>query len=237
MQAIVNVEFVRRYLDGLEPIGRRLHVRGQSFAIAGVVRNSLYDAFGEPPTPIIYLSYRDAPAAAGEIHVRARRGAGGLANDIRRVVRQIDPELPVFNVRTLADHIETNLVFRRVPARMFAVLGPLLLVIAAIGIYAVVTYSVSLRAREIGVRLALGGTGRRLVAQFVGEHLRVIATGAITGWTLALAVALDVVGVQTIDVAVFAGVPAILLSIATVACWLPARRAASLDPMVALRQE
>ncbi|OFW06555.1 MAG: hypothetical protein A3H96_12875 [Acidobacteria bacterium RIFCSPLOWO2_02_FULL_67_36] len=237
-QAIVNEEFVRRYLGALEPIGRRLQVRGREFSIAGVARDSTYNAFGEPPTPIIYLSYRDVPSAAGEIHVRARRGtAGELANEVRRGVREIEPDLPVFNVRTLADHVETNLIFRRIPARMFAVLGPLLLVLAAIGIYAVVAYSVSLRTKEIGVRLALGGTSGQLVARFVGEHLRVIATGALVGWTLAFAIALDVAAVQSIDLAVFAGVPALLLAVAAAACWLPARRAASLDPMAALRQE
>jgi ABC-type lipoprotein release transport system permease subunit len=83
----------------------------------------------------------------------------------------------VFNVRTLSNHIETNLIFRRVPARLFAVLGPLLLVLAAIGIYAVVAYTVSLRRTEIGVRLAPGATTRRLIAQFVGESL--IGLGAL----------------------------------------------------------
>jgi ABC-type lipoprotein release transport system permease subunit len=90
---------------------------------------------------------------------------------LRQVVRELDPELPVYDIRTLSDHIEANLIFRRIPARMFMVLGPLLLLLAAIGIYAVVAYAVTLRTTEIGVRLALGATARRLVAQFVGEHL------------------------------------------------------------------
>jgi predicted permease len=237
-QAIVNEAFVRQYLGGGEPVGRRLDARGRRHVIAGVVRNSLYNAFGEPPTPIIYFSYRDAPLAQGEVHVRARDEAGtAAADDIRAAVQAIDPELPVFNVRSLSDHVETNLVFRRIPARMFAVLGPLLLVIAAIGIYAVVAYTVSLRTTEIGVRLALGATGARVIAQFVGQSLGVIGAGAVVGWAIALLVYVDVAGGGTFDLLVFAGVPLLLLSVATFACWLPARRALSLSPWRALRQE
>ncbi len=84
---------------------------------------------------------------------------------------ELDPELPVYDVRTLNDHIESNLIFRRIPARMFAVLAPLLLVLAAIGIYAVVSYTIAQRTKEIGVRLALGATVRRVVAQHIGESL------------------------------------------------------------------
>jgi predicted permease len=237
-QAIVNDEFVRRYLDGLEPLGRRLQARGRTFVITGVVRNSLYNAFGEPATPIIYFSYRDSPSALGEIHLRTRPGAEtALVPDVRRVVRELDPELPVFNVRTLTDHVETNLLFRRVPARMFVVLGPLLLMLASIGIYAVVAYSVSLRRTEIGVRLALGATTRRVISQFVGENLGIIVVGAMTGWFIAFVVAVDFIPDGKIDVPVFVGVPAIFLLVATIACWLPARRATRTDPWIALRQE
>lgn len=237
-QAVVNEEFVRRYLDGAEAVGRRLQARGRSYVITGVVRNSLYNAFGEPPTSIIYFSYRDTPTRVGEMHVRTRAGdETALALDVRRIVRELDPELPVYNVRTLAEHVETNLFFRRVPARMFSVLGPLLLMLAAIGIYAVVAYSVSKRTAEIGVRLALGATARRVVAQFVGESLSVIGVGALAGWLIAFIVVLDVVPNGSIDVPVFVGVPAVLLLVATLACWLPARRATKVDPMVTLRYE
>ena len=212
-------------------------MRGRKYVIAGVVRNSLYNAFGERPTPILYFSLRDIPPAAGEMHVRTRAGSETMiASDLRRVVREIDPELPVYDIRTLSDHIETNLIFRRIPARMFIVLAPLLLLLAAIGIYAVVAYTVSLRTSEIGVRLALGATVRGLVAQFVGEHLIVIGLGALVGW---------LAGVRRRDRhragpdrrAVFAGVPAILLLVAALACWIPVRRATRISPMAALREE
>jgi predicted permease len=237
-QVVVNQEFVRRYLPRVEPLGRKLQARGRTYYIAGVARDALYNAFGEPPQAIIYFSYRDNPGSAGEIHVRTRTGAEtGVAPDVRRVVRELDADLPVFNVRTLTDHVESNLIFRRIPARLFAVLGPMLLLLAAIGIYAVVAYTVSLRTTEIGVRLAVGATPPRVIAQFVGDSLMVIAAGAVAGWLLAFIVALDVIPGGEIDLAVFTAVPAVLLGVALLACWVPARRAARLDPVIALRQE
>jgi ABC-type antimicrobial peptide transport system permease subunit len=236
-QAVVNQEFLRRYSDGADLLGRRLESRGRAYTIVGVVRNSLYNAFGEPPTPIIYFSYRDRVTKVGDLHVRWRAGtAATVANDLRAVVRAIDPELPVYDVRTLSDHIESNLIFRRIPARMFSVLGPLLVLLAAIGIYAVVAYAVSLRTAEIGVRMALGATGRRLIAQFVGEHLLVIGVGALVGWVMAFVVVVNMMGVA-IDAAVFAGVPALLLAVGALASWWPARRVTRVDPMLALRAE
>ena len=237
-QVVVNQEFVRRYLPSVEPIGRKLQARGRTYYIAGVARNALYNAFGEPPQAIIYFSYRDNPANGGEVHLRTRPGAANrVAPDVRRVVRELDADLPVFNVRTLTDHVESNLIFRRVPARLFAVLGPMLLLLAAIGIYAVVAYTVSLRTTEIGVRLAVGATPPRVIAQFVGDSLMVIGAGAVAGWLLAFIVALVVIPGGKIDVAVFTAVPVVLLGVAILACWLPAQRAARLDPVVALRQE
>ena len=234
-QVIVNEEFVRRYLAGADPLGRWVETRGRKFTITGVVKNSLYNAFGEPPTPILYFSFRDRPSAFGDIHVRTRAGSETtVASDIRRVVRDIDPELPVYDIRTLSDHIEANLIFRRIPARMFAVLGPLLLLLAAIGIYAVVAYAVTLRTTEIGVRLALGATVRRLIAQCVGEHLLVIGTGALAGWLIACAVVVGILSAP-LDLPVFVGVPAILLVVATLGSWWPARRITRVDPMLALR--
>jgi hypothetical protein len=234
-QAIVNEEFVTRFLQESEPLGQRVELLGNRVTIVGVVRNSLVNAFGEPPTPMLYLSWRDRPSPQGEIHVRTRPGTeAGVVPDIRRVLRQIDPTVPLYNVRTLTDHVETNLVFRRIPARMFAVLGPLLLGLAALGIYAVVAYTVSRRRAEIGMRMALGATPNRVVAGLVAETLRVVGLGALAGWVLALLIDRDAGG---FDPVIFIGVPAVLIGVAALAAWLPSHRASRLDPVSALRQE
>jgi predicted permease len=237
-QAIVNEEFVRRYLKGADAIGRRMQTRSGNFAIIGVARNSVYDAFGEPAQPAVYFSYRDVPASKGEIHLRTRSGNENvLDSEERAVLRDLDPMLPLYDVRSFSQHIERNLYLRRIPARMFVVLGPLLLGLAAIGIYAVVSYTVARRTREIGVRLALGATSGRVVLQIVRENLGAIAYGTATGWIVALGISVHVITKGVVNLPVFIAVPAILVGVATLACWIPARRASRIDPMAALRDE
>ena len=236
-QVVVNEEFVRRFLDGAEPIGRKVEARGSSFLIAGVVKDTTYESFGEPPKPMLYFSYRDRPSPMAEVHVLTRPGSEALiAPYIRRIVRDLDPTLPVYNVRTMTEHVETNLFLRRIPARMFAVLGPLLLALAAIGIYAVVACSVAQRTTEIGVRLALGATPRRVVRQIVMESLKVVAIGAALGWFMVWIVNAHI-NRGPLSLPAFVGIPLILMTVAAIACWIPARRAAATDPMLALRQE
>jgi predicted permease len=237
-QAIVNEEFVRRYLNGADAVGRRLQMRAGSFAIIGVARDSVYNAFGEPAQPAVYFSYRDRPQDQGEIHLWTRSGnETALTSEARAVLRDLDPMLALYDVRTLSQHIERNLFLRRIPARMFVVLGPLLLGLAAIGIYAVVSYAVARRTREIGVRLAFGATSGRVVLQIIRENLGAITWGTAIGWVLALVISVRVMAKGPVNLPVFLGVPAILLSVATLACWIPARRASHIDPMAALRHE
>jgi ABC-type antimicrobial peptide transport system permease subunit len=153
---------------------------------------------------------------------------------VRGLVRDIDPELPVYNFRTLTDHVETNLMFRRIPARMFVVLGPMLLMLAAIGIYSVVAYTVSQRTTEVGVRLALGATPSRVVMLVMAENLAVVACGLMAGWLIAF-VGIPLIAGGRIDPSIYIGVPVLLLLVAAAATILPARRAATCDPVVALR--
>ncbi|MEO8678908.1 MAG: ABC transporter permease [Vicinamibacterales bacterium] len=237
-QVIVNEEFVRRFLDGREPLGRRLDSGGRTYAIAGVVKTSTYEAFGEPPTPAMYFGFRDRPRNVGEIHLRTRPGTESvLGAEVQSIVRDLDPTLPVYNIRTLTEHIDKNLILRKVPARLFVVVAPLLLALVSIGIYAVVAYAVSQRTSEIGVRLALGATANRIVRQIVIESLQVIGFGALCGWVVAFMIDLHLIRGGIADAPVLIGVPLLLLSVAALSCWLPARRATLVDPVVALRQD
>ena len=241
-QVIVNRAFLDRYIESgasdETALGHRVEARGRSHLIVGVVRTTLYEAFGEPPTPALYFSYRDGAGNSSEMHVRTRPGAEIAATPgIRRVVKAIDADLPVFNVRTLTDHVETNLVFRRVPARLFAVLGPLLLLLAALGIYSLVSYAVSLRTHELGVRLALGATPRRLISEELGASVRVATAGVLVGSLIAFVLTVLLFPEQLRQVPVLAGVPLLLVAVAALAAWVPARRGSRVDPLTALRAD
>jgi predicted permease len=237
-QVIVNEEFVRRYVAPADPVGRQLRNGETQYTITGVVRNSTYEAFGEPPTPAFFFSYRDRPRYLGEIHLRARPGSETLlASEVQRSVREIDASLPVYNIRTMAEHVERNLFLRKIPARMFLVIAPLLLALVAIGIYAVVSYTVSQRTIEIGVRMALGATADGVVKQIVREGLMVAGAGVILALVIALMVKLHLFSGGPGSWQVLIAVPVVLLGVAWVSCWLPARRATLVDPVVALRSE
>lgn len=237
-QAVVNEAFVMRYLPDVEPLGRRITAGGESYTIVGVVRTTTYDAFGESPRPIIYYSYRDLPYATGQIHVRTRPGTEmTIVPALRRVVAGLDPTLPLYDVRTMPEHIEKNLFLKRIPARMFVVLGPLLLGLAAIGIYAVVAYAVARRASEIGVRMALGATAGQVTRQIVRETVRIAAIGGTAGWLVMFLVVAHLQPGRPLDPLIFAGVPALLLLVTAAAAWLPARRVAAVDPVEALRRD
>jgi hypothetical protein len=237
-QAIVNDAFVQRYAAGGHVLGRWIETSGRQYTVVGIVRDSLYDAYGEPPTPFIYLSLRDRPSPLAEIHARTRPGSEtAIAADLRAIVRELDQRLPLYNVRTLDSHVDANLVFQRIPARMFAVLGPLLLMLVSVGIYAVVAYSVSQRRKEIGTRLALGATAGRVVKTLVRDTLRVVALGMAGGGVVAFLIDPDLLHGRQSELPLLLGVAALFLASVTLASWLPARRASRVDPVAALRHD
>lgn len=237
-EVVINDAFRRRYVPDGAVLGRGVESSGDTYRIVGVVRDSIFDAFGEQAAPALFFSYKDRPRFVGELHLRTHPGAeAALGPLVRQVVRDLEPGLPLFGVRTLAEHVEMNLVFRRVPARLFVVLGPLLLALAACGMYAVVSYAVARRTREIGVRLALGGSARRVAGEIVRESLRAIVAGVVGGWLVVYGVYIHVAAGQPVSWLVFGGIPLVLLLVAAVSCWIPARRVSLVDPTTAIRVE
>lgn len=242
LDAVVNEEMARRCWPGTTPLGRRFEVGGTFYTVAGVVRNAKYVSLNETPQPAAWLTLRAQFIFSPTLHVRVASGAPTAHLEaIRQTVRSLDAELALADIRTFTQHIDNNLVLQRMPARMLAVLGPLALALAAIGLYAVIAFSLAQRVPEIGVRLALGATPRAVVHMLIWQGLRVVLTGAGVGWVLSFVAGYllkDVlVGVPLGDPQIYLGVPALLLGVALLACWLPARRAAFVDPMIALRSE
>ncbi|HTI35966.1 MAG TPA: ABC transporter permease [Vicinamibacterales bacterium] len=237
-QAIVNDAFVRTYLPRLDPIGRALTSRGRTFRICGVVRTSLSDAFGEPPIPVIYLSYRDMVSGYGEIHVRTRKGGEAtVVTGLRTAIRRLDPELPLFDVRTMSEHIESNLLFRRIPARLFTLVAPLVAGLVGLGIYALVAHAASRRRQEILVRLAIGAPPGRLVRDFTADTVRVAIAGAVTGLVGAVVLLASGAEMGREQAAVFAIVPLGVLALSAASAVMPARRAIANPSWGSLRDE
>ena len=242
LDAVINQEMARRYWPGVSPIGRRFEISGTFYEIAGVVRNAKYLSLNESPRPIAWLTIRAQFIFTPTLHVRAASGDPRvLLPTMREAVRNLDPEITLIDPRTLAQHVDNNLFMQRVPARMLSVLGPLALALSAIGLYAVLAYALAQRTREIAVRLTLGATPRSVVWFMVWQHLRVVLISALVGWLAALGlnkiIGSSLVGVGFGDPTVYIGVPALLIAVAVLACWLPARRAAGVDPMVVMRAE
>src|SRR6185503_11064236 len=235
-QAIVNSTFVRLYVPQGGPLGRRITAGNRTFTIVGVVKDSLYNAFGEDPSPFVYVSFRDAPSSQAELHFRTRAGQETAPlPSVRAAVRDIDPTLPLFNVRTLTAFVDANLVFQKIPARMFIVLGPMLLALVAIGIYAVAAYAVSLRRKEIGTRLALGATTNGVIRMLIGSTLRLVAYGMVAGASVATLVGQGTPGLG--QLALIGGVLTAFLAAATVATWISARQVSSIDLNTVLKQD
>ena len=240
-QVIVNEEFASRLGEGVDVVGRRIEAGRRSYLISGVAENTLYNAFGEAPPPFIYFSLRDQPSPAVELHVRAREGTDAraevLAADVRRAARDLDPTLALYNVRTLGAHVDRNLFFQRIPARLFAVLGPLVLALVALGIYAIGAHAVGERRAEIGTRLALGATAAQVIRLMVIDAFRVVGLGLAGGAIVALLIDPNALSGPFGEGLLVAGVAVLFVLVALAASYLPARRAGQVDPNLTLRAE
>lgn len=243
--AIVNETLVHNLFPNDNPIGRKLRVTrmGQpvSCEIVGVVKDSKYLSLGEGATPYVFLPYLQNPQPGMSVHVRTSGDPKDLATTLRREVRALDPNLPAFNVMSLAENIEISLFPARLGAVLLGVFGSLALLIASIGIYGVMSYGVSERTKEMGVRMALGARGSDVLRLVISQGMWLAIIGVGIGGGLAL-VATRVVKSYLYDVSptdplTFAGIALLLIGVALLACYIPARRATKVDPLVALRYE
>ena len=208
----------------------------------GVVRESALFGVGERKRAIVFRSHRQFPRARDlTLLVRSSGDATTLAQAVRGQVRAIDPTVPVYALQTLAQYRGDRLAEPALGSSLLAIVGTIALLLASIGVYAIIAFSVSQRTREIGVRVALGAAKSDVVRVFVREGMQLTALGVVVGLLLSAGavrvLASTFLGVSAFDAVIFAGVALLLTAIATLAAWIPARRAAGIDPMTALRTE
>jgi len=240
MVVLVNEAFARKFSPQRDPIGRRLRTgRGTDFEIIGVVRDVRNDGLDVPSAPRVYQSILQRPTIALAVFLRTRADVKTTAGALTRTVRDVDPELPVFDVRTMAELMSSSMARRRFSLALMAAFALSALLLAALGIYGVMAFMVSERDQEFGVRLALGAEPRDIVAVALRPGLVLTITGAFVGLGVSL-VATRVMssllfGVSAVDLTTFSTVPAVLAAAALVACIVPARRAARVSPMQVLK--
>jgi predicted permease len=259
---VVNDAFRRRYFENADPIGARVGLggiqRADDYEIVGVVEDVKYIAPREVARPMIFLpafqtvAYADPKAAGANVQARSMAlirtlviqadvDAVVLEPAIRRAIGEVDADIPVMSVLPYTDQVSTNFRTERLMARLTSVYGLLALVLAAIGLYGVTAFGVAQQTREIGVRMALGADRHRILRAVLWRPLVEALAGLCIGVPLAVAgsqlLASQLYGVEKIDVGIFGATAAVLLASITIAAILPARRAARVDPLVALRYE
>jgi predicted permease len=244
--AIVNRAFADRLFGGGNPIGQRVNSGQWIYEIVGVAANTKSRTLGEDARPILYRSLdqgiAEDPSMMGyTLVVHTVGNPNALSDAVRRQVYALDPAMAIYNEETMEEHVRTAYFLPRLAAELFGVFGGIGILLASIGLYGVMSYAVSRRTREIGIRMAMGakpGAVQRMVLrQGALLTLIAIAVGWPAAWMLAKLAASFLYGVQPHDAFTFAIVPPLLALIALAACWIPARRAASVDPMQALRTE
>jgi predicted permease len=240
---VVNRRFAERFWPGESALGRIVHTSGADRRVVGVTEDGRYNTLGEEPLAFMYLPHAQAFNYAMTLHVRTAdpTAAGRIATALRQEIRTLDPDLPVYDVRTMENHLGIALLPARLGGFGLGLFGGLGLLLAAVGIYGVMAYSVARRRREMGIRMALGAAPAGVVALVLREGLGLALIGAALGLLAALAAArlLEglLYGVSALDPVAFTVVPALLVGVAALAVWLPARRAAGVDPARSLRAE
>jgi predicted permease len=258
--AIVNQAFAQKFWPGQNPLGRKFLANDKWRTIVGVTSTGKYNRLDEPPHWFFYLPYQQGvpeldlniclrlaasnPAEGGmtdDAAAAALRRVEGFEPALRLAMHAIDPAVELLQTRPLAEHVASVFFAQRMATTLLIALGGVALLLAAMGVYAVMAYAVSQRRQEFGVRIALGATAADVLRQVIRQGLFLAGGGVAAGIALAFAVthllANFLYGVSPFDPAIFLGVPGIMAAVAAMACYVPARRATRVDPIVALRAE
>jgi putative ABC transport system permease protein len=243
--AVISEAMAQRFWPGQDPLGRRFaygpnNAAADMVQVVGVVKDTGSIHIWEEDGPVFYLPLGPKNTASFSLITKGSKADFLPASAVQEMVRSLDPAV-VASTRTLADNVEDEALPVKVGAVLAAVLGALALLLALAGIYCVVTYSVSQRTREIGIRMALGARRRSVIGLMLADHLRPVLAGMICGAALGAVVSgaasKALLGVSPLDPLAFLEVAVFLAAVALVASYLPARRATGVDPLVALRYE
>jgi predicted permease len=245
--AIINESFARRFWPQRAALGERFAVLDEnravreSYEIVGIVRDSKYRNLREQPRMVMYRPIAQSYESAGSLIVRSSIGPEHAVAALREQLRAVDPQMPVYNIRTLREHIGNSVYLDRLKALLLSLFGLLALVLSAVGVYGLLSYNVVNRTREIGIRMALGAQRRDVLRMVLRGGMRLALIGLVVGLApaigLARLIASQLFEVGAGDPVSIAMASAMLLGMAIIASAVPARRATRVDPMVALRYE
>ena len=243
MVAVVNQAFVDKNWPGQDPIGKHLYMLLTTWDlhVVGVVNTVKTQTLGEPPQPVIYYPLKQHYVPNVVLWVRAKGDPNLALPSVRAAVQEMDKALPLRGIRTVSSIMQDTLAAPRVGAELLGTFGFLALALAAIGTYGVMSYSVNQRTQEIGIRMALGAQKTDVLRMVLGGGMAMVMVGIAAGLAVSTLLTRSMnallFGIGLFDPASFFGTALILIAVALIACWLPARRAARVDPMVALRYE
>ena len=241
--AIVSEAMAKQFWPNENAVGKRFHFFGESNLreVVGVAKNTVVNNIGEEPQPLAYLPLTQDYAPAVTMQVRTKGRPEGVIAEVRGQVQSLDTNLVLTNLNTIGELIDQGLWASRMGALLLTGFGGLALLLAVVGVYGVLSYSVNQQTREIGIRMAMGAQSGRILRLVVSQGMRLAIVGLVLGTLIALAstrvLSSLLFGVSAHDPLIFGGVSLILATAAIMACYIPARRATKVDPIIALRDE
>jgi len=242
--AVVDQAFADRHFPNENPIGHRIDIGNGGTGlteIVGVVGSVHYEGLDTNPHPTMYVPYRQDIFSSMWIMARTGGDPARLGASVRQVMREIDPALPAFRLGPLTEAVTESVAERRFSMLLLTVFAGIAVFLAAVGLYGVVAYTVTQRTQEIGLRMAIGARPADVLRMVVGDGLKLATIGVVLGTAVALGLArvmeTMLFGVTPFDAASYSTTAMVLLAVAALACYMPARRAMRVDPLVALRQE